>query len=136
MGSNSRILKSLTAAQFSSPVLASSTAFQRQLALGLRIRTASDLTDPSRGLAGRHQEAICLTGTMTQIEMLAKAGQGANRPRCDRVVVCTALENISASQTATHDTRFALQTAALTKAQILSLTPLRPRIASSSANRC
>ncbi len=125
MGPKSTILESLTAAQIQCPGAAPSTALLERSVRGLRIHKESDPAQPSCGHAGFRKELVCLTGTIAQIEQLAKAGDGIVRSFSERFV---AVENTSASETATHDRDFALQIAKLTKAQILSLTPLRPHI--------
>lgn len=129
MGSKSTIVESLTAAQIPRLSAAPSTTFLEQLAPGLRINKESGPARPSYGQAGFGKELICLTSTIAQIEQFAKAGDSGVRSYSERfVAVRVALENMSASYTATHDRDLALQIARLTKAQILSLTPLRPHI--------
>ncbi len=129
MGSKPTILESLTAAQISSPGAGPSTTLLDQLARGLRISKESGPVQSSCGQTGFRKELIGLTATIAQIEQLAKAGNGIARPFSERfVAVRVALENMSASETATHDRDFAFQIAKLTKAQILSLSPLRPHI--------
>ena len=136
MGSKSTILESLTAAQIPSPGAARATIVIEQLARGHRINSDSGPGRPSRGQAGFRKELISLTRTIAQIEQFAKAGDGGVRSGSERfVAVRLALENMSASDTATHDRDFALQIAKLTKAQILSLTPLRPHINCISGKR-
>ncbi len=129
MGSKSTILESLTAAQVPSLGAAPSTTLLEQLAHGLRINKESGPARPSCGQAGFRKELICLSGTIAQIEQFAKVGDSGVRTYSERfVAVRVALENMSASNTATDDRDFALQIARLTKAQILSLTPVRPHI--------
>lgn len=129
MEPKSTILGSLTAAQIPSPGAARAATVIEQLARGLRINSESDPGRPSRGQAGFRKELISLTSTIAQIEQFAKAGDGGVRSCSERfVAVSVALENTSAADTATHDRGFALQIAKLTKAQILSLTPLRPHL--------
>ncbi len=136
MGPKSTILESLTAAQIPGPGAAPSTTLLEQLARGLRINNESGPARSSSGQAAFRMELICLTGMIAQIEQLAKAGSGAVRSCSERfVAVCVALENMRASDTATHDRDFALQIARLTKAQILSLTPLRPQVNCISVKR-
>ena len=137
MGSKSTIVESLTAAHVPSSGAAPSTLLLEQLALGLRINKESSPARPSCGQAGFRKELICLTRTIAQIEQFARAGDSGVRFCSGRfVAVRVALENMSASETATHDHDFAFQIAKLTKAQILSLTPLRPHINCSSQKRC
>ena len=117
MGPKSTIVESLTAAQIPRLSAAPSTTFLEQLAPGLRINKESGPARPSCGQTGFRKELIGLTGTIAQIEQLAKAGDGIARPFSERfVAVRMALENMSASETATHDRDFALQLAKLTKA--------------------
>ena len=136
MGPKSTILESLTAAQIQSPGAGPSTTLLEQLASGLRINKESGPARPSCSQAGFRKELVCLTSTIAQIEQFAEAGHGGVRSCSERfVAVRVALENMSASDTATHDRDFALQIAKLTKAQILSLTPLRPHINCISGKR-
>ncbi len=129
MGCKSTILKSLTAAQVPSSGAVPSRTLLEQLSQGLRINRESDPARPACGQAGFRKELICLTSTIAQIEQFAKAGGNEVQSYSERFVAgCVALENRSASETATHDRDFALQIAKLTKAQILSLTLLRPPI--------
>ncbi len=136
MGPKSTILESLTAAKIPSPGAAPSTTLLELLARGLRISKESGPARPSCGQAGFRKDLNSLNSTIAQIEQFAKAGDGAVRSFSKRVVaVRVALENMSASDTATQDRDFALQIAKLTKAQILSLTPLRPYINCISGKR-
>jgi len=129
MGCKSTILESLTAAQIPSPGAAPSTTLLGQLARGLRINKESGPAQPSCCQTGFRKELIGLTGTVAQIEQLARADDGIVRSFSERLfAVRVAVENMSACETATHDRDFALQIASLTKAQILSLTPHRPHI--------
>ncbi len=136
MGPKSTILESLTAAQVTSPGAARATTVIEQLAHGLRISSESGLGRPSHGQDGFRKELISLTSTIALIKQFAKAGDGGDRSCSERFgAVRGALENRSASDRATHDWDFALQIAKLTKAQILSLTPLRPHINCISGKR-
>ncbi len=136
MGPKATILESLTAAQIRSPGAAPSTVLLEQLARGLRINKESGPARPSCRQAGFRKELVCLTSTIAQIEQFAKAGDGGVRCCSERfVAVRVALENTSAADTATHDRGFALQISKLTKAQILSLTPLRPHLNCISGKR-
>lgn len=129
MEPKSTMLESLTAAQIRSPGVAPSTTLLEQLARGFRINKEPSPARPSCGQAGSREELVRLTSTIAQIEQFAKAGDSGVRSYSERfVAVRVALENMSASYTATHDRDLALQIAKLTKAQILSLTPLRPHI--------
>ncbi len=112
MGSKSTILQSLTAAQIPSPGARPSTTLIGQLARSIRINSESDAAQPSCGRAVFHEELIGLISTIAELEQSAEK----------------ALENTNAADTATGDHGFAIQTSKLTKAQVLSLTPLRPHI--------
>ncbi len=136
MGPKATILESLTAAQIKGPSPAPSTTLLEQSACGLRINKESGPARPSRSQAGFRKELICLTSTIAQIEQIGKAGDGAVRSYSARfVAVRIALEIMSASDTATYDRDFALQIAKLTKAQILSLTSVRPHVTYISGKR-
>lgn len=136
MGSKSTILESLTAAYIPSPDATPSTTLLEQMARGLRMNNESGAAQSSSARAGFRMELICPAGMIAQIEQSAKAGSSKVRSCSERFVgVCVALENMDAAETATHDRDFALQVARLTKAQILSLTPLRPHVDCISVNR-
>ncbi len=129
MRPNSTTLDSITAAQMPSPGDARSTAFLKQLARGLRINRGPDSEQSSCPQVDVRKNLVCLTATIAQIELSARAGDGAVRSCSERfAAIHVALENMSAAHTATHDRDFALQIARLTKAQMLSLAPLRPNI--------
>ena len=136
MGSKATILESLTAAQISSPGVKPPTTLIGQLALSLRINSESDAARPSCGRAVFHKELIGLISTIADIEQSAKSGDGTARSFSERIAaVRVALENTSAAGTATHDPGFAIQSSKLTKAQVLSLIPLRPHINRTSGKR-
>ena len=136
MGSKSTILESLTAAQISSPGAKPPTTLIGQLARSLRINSEPDAARPSCGRAVFHEGLIGLIGTIAEIEQSAKSGDRTSRSFPERIAaVRVALENISAAGTATHDSGFAIQTSKLSKAQVLSLTPLRPHINRISGRR-
>lgn len=137
MRPKSTILESLTAAQLPSAGAAPSTTLLEQLGRGLRINEESDPARRSCRPARFGKELICLISTIAQIEQSGKAGTGGAYSYSERsVAVRVALANMSASDTATHDRGFAHQIARLTKAQILSLTPLRPHVNCISGKRC
>ncbi len=136
MGPKATILESLTAAQIVGPSPAPSTTLPEQSACGLRINKESGPARPSCRQAGFRKELVSLTSTIAQIEQIGKAGDGAVRSYSERfVAVRIALEIMSASDTATYDRDFALQIAKLTKAQILSLTSVRPHVTYISGKR-
>ncbi len=129
MGSKSTILESLTAAQIPIPGDRPSTTLIGQLARSIRINCESDAAQPSCGRAVFHEESMGLISTIAELEQSAESGGGTARSFSERIAAArVALENTNAAGTATGDPGFAIQTSKLTKAQVLSLTPLRPHI--------